>query len=256
MASSTDWFLTRPIGCYQPARVFCFGHAGGNVRTWLNWQPALAGDAELVAVCPPGRGHRSHEAQPSLADYVDGAATAIAEAAGTDPRPGYLFGHSLGGLVAFEVARRLTGEARPAHLIISGLAAPARLPSARVLELSRLDGKEFAEALVFFGGMPPEVLAEQELRDLLLPGVQSDFRMAAEYQYRPGVPLSLPATLVNGRGDPHVQTEQLVGWQAEFEHEPAYRWAAGGHFYFESDPSSITEVLAEVVRADQHVELI
>lgn len=255
-SSSPEWFLTRPSATYQPARIFCFAHAGGNPRTFLGWQPSLEGDAEIVAVCPPGRAHRASEPQPSLTDYVQGAAAAIAEATAEDARPSYLFGHSLGALVAFEVARLLNAQTTVGHLVISALAAPSLLPSARVRELAGLHGKAFAEALVFFGGMPPEVLAEEELHELLLPAVMADFRMAAEYRYQPGEPLAIAATLVTGTQDPHVGAEELRGWRAEFQNPTAERWVEGGHFYFEPKPTAITSLLGELARADQHVEMI
>jgi len=247
-----DWFLTRPGPDRQPARVLCFAHAGGNPRNFLNWQPALAADAQLIAVAPP----HPPGGRLTLADYLDGAARAIRQAAAEDARPIYLFGHSLGALIAFEVCRRLRDEPALAHLVVSALAAPRLLPSARVLELARLDGRQFADALVFFGGLPPEVAADRDLLEVLLPGVQADFVLAAQYRYRPDRPLDIAVTVVTGEADPHIGPAQVEPWRDECGEPPELRWVPGGHFYFEDDPSRITDVLREVVRADQHVELI
>jgi len=247
-----EWFLARPAPDRQPARVFCFAHAGGNPRNFLNWQPALTADAQLIAVTPP---HPPGGRLP-LADYIDGATLAIRQAAAEDARPIYLFGHSLGGLVAFEVCRRLRDEPALAHLVVSALAAPRLLPSPRVLELAGLKGQEFADALVFFGGLPAEVLADRDLLEVLLPGVQADFVLAAEYRYRPDSPLDIGVTIVTGKADPHIGPAQAWPWRDEFSEPPDLRWVPGGHFYFEDDPSLITDVLREVVRADLHVELI
>lgn len=247
-----QWFLSQPDASRAPARIFCFAHAGGNPRSFLNWQPALAADAELVAVLPP----HPPGGRLALTDYIDGAARAIKQAAAEDPRPIYLFGHSLGALVAFEVCRRLRSERALAHLVVSALAAPRLLPSARVQELSRKDGSEFADALVFFGGMPPELLTEPELLEVLLPGVQADFRLAAQYRYRPDDPLDIELTVITGDSDPHIGPDQVEPWRTECLREPTVRWVAGGHFYFEDDPSLIIDLLRDVVLADQHVELI
>ena len=252
---AADWFLSRPAEP-APARVFCFAHAGGSPRLFLDWQPHLAGDAEIVAVCPPGRGHRAAEPQPTLDELIDGAATAISAAAGADARPIYLFGHSLGGLVAFEVARRLRDLPALRHLVASGISAPAMLPSARVRELAGLEGRAFAEALRFFGGLPPEVFTDEGVLDLLLPGLIVDFRMAAGYRYRPAPPLAIDVSLIVGRDDPHVGPAQLERWRDECAAPPACHWADGGHIYFDRQPSVVTDLLREVVRADQHVEMI
>jgi surfactin synthase thioesterase subunit len=248
----TGWFLTQPGTGQHPARIFCFPHAGGNAGNFLAWQPSLASDAQVIAVLPRhARGGRL-----SLGDYIDGATLAIAQAAGEDTRPIYLFGHSLGALVAFEVSRRLREEPALAHLIVSALAAPALLPSARVLELSRKEGQEFADALAFFGGMPAEVLADKELLEVLLPGIKADFELAAQYRYQPGAPLQIGVTVVTGSADNHIEPDHVEAWRAECARPPAIHWVPGGHFYFEDDPDLIIDVLRDVVRADQHVELI
>jgi surfactin synthase thioesterase subunit len=255
---ASPWFVTRPGADPWSARIYCFPHAGGSPRSFLDWQEDLLDDAEIVAICRPGREHRAAEPAPTIGEYIDGAAAAISAAARTDHRPVYLFGHSLGALVAFEVARKLArdGETIPHHFVASGCAAPTLLPSARVKDIARLSGREFAEAVGFFGGLSAEVTADDEMRELLLPGVIADFRMAVGYRYIRGTLLDIPGTIVIGRDDPHVREEAAGPWADEFV-EPVYRhWVSGGHFYFDDRPETIIEILAQVVRADQHVELI
>jgi medium-chain acyl-[acyl-carrier-protein] hydrolase len=257
-SAASDWFLGRggPAGPGIP-RIFCFPHAGGSPRAFLDWQAGLDGVAEIQAVCRPGREHRSAEPAPTIGELIDGATAAITEVTEADGRPGYLFGHSLGALVAFEVCRRLAGTAaQPQHFVASGCSAPPLLPSARVREIATLTGQEFAEAVGFFGGLPAEVIADEDMRDLLLPGVIADFRMAVGYRYRSGPPLAVPATLVVGRDDPHVKLAQVERWREEFSWPPECHWVDGGHFYFEPRPDAIVAILRDLVQADQHVELI
>jgi surfactin synthase thioesterase subunit len=227
--------------------IFCFPYAGGNPRMFEDWRPRLADAAELVAL--PVRG-------ASIDEVIERGTVTIRAAMAQDPRPVYLFGHSLGALIAFEVARRL-GE-RPAlrHLIASGLAAPSLLPSQRVRELARLEGREFADALGFFGGLPPEVIAEEDVLELLLPGMIADFRLAAGYRYRPADPLAVDVSLINGRDDPHVGPAQLQPWVRECRRPLVHHWADGGHFYFDKDPTVVIEILRALVGAERHVELI
>jgi surfactin synthase thioesterase subunit len=251
-----EWFLSSGAGAAAPARVFCFPYAGGSPRVFLDWQPPLARDAEIVAVCPPGRGHRASEPRPSIDELFDGAAAVIADAIERDERPVYLFGHSLGGTVAFEVARRLRGRPALRHLVASGISAPSLLPSERVRHLASLEGAAFAEALRFFGGFPPEVFTEEGVLDLLLPGLIADFRMAAGYRYRPGAPLAISVSLVTGRDDPHVGSAQLRPWRAECEQPPECHLMDGAHFYFDRNPLPVIALLRTIVLADQHVEII
>ncbi|MGH3379616.1 MAG: thioesterase II family protein [Actinoallomurus sp.] len=256
MTVPTDWFISRATGTPPGARVFCFPHAGGNPRTFLGWQAALGADAEILAVCRPGREHRAHEPAPTFEEYADGAAEAIRAVSEGDDRPVYLFGHSLGALVAFEVARRLAGLPTLRHIVASGVSAPSLLPSQRVRDIAGLEGKAFAEAIGFFGGLPPEVVADEELHEVLLPGLIADFHLAVGYVYRPAAPLAVNVSLINGLDDPHVGPAELEPWRAEVREAPARHWADGGHFYFEKRPEAVTDLLRDVVRADQHVELI
>lgn len=255
-----QWFLSRGEDSGAP-RVYCFAHAGGSPRAFLDWQPELDGYAQVVPVCLPGRDQRADEPPAtSIAELADGAAAAIAGAA--DERPIYLFGHSLGALLGFEVARRLRGLEQLRHLVASGCNAPSRVPSPRAVQTARLEGRAFAEAMRYFGGMPPELVADDDLRRLLLPGLHADFRLVAEYRYSAAAPIAIGVSLINGRDDPHVKAAGLEPWRRESASPPLYHWADGGHFYFEQRRTAVTDVLLPLVRdgavvpVGHHVELI
>lgn len=256
MTRTSTWFIGGGDFDPQAPRIFCFPHAGGSPRTFADWQPEFGVRAEILGVCRPGKEHRGSEPQPTVFEFIDGAADAIAELAGADERPFYLFGHSLGAVVAFEVCRKMAGQARLQHLIASGCSAPRLLPSERVQHIAKLEGAEFAEAVGFFGGLPAEVLADADLRELLLPGVIADFRLAAGYRYRPGQRLGVPAVVIVGRDDPHVRAAQIAPWAEEFTWPPDVHVVDGGHFYFDPQPTAVIGILHSLVEADQHIELI
>ncbi|MGW7315987.1 thioesterase II family protein [Streptomyces sp. NPDC054854] len=272
MVAPSPWFLTPETAAAAAddataaARVYCFPHAGGTPRTFLDWQAGLGEDARILAVCPPGRGHRFREpALTSVPALADGAAAAIALAGATTDRPFLLFGHSFGAALAFEVARRLDGSRGFAGLVVSGCSAPSLLPTRRVVETARLEGRAFTEAVGFFGGLPPEVVEDEAVQELLLPHLKADFRLVAGYHYRPAAPLEVPVTLLNGTDDPHVDAAALDAWARECAAPPERHWADGGHFYFEGRPDAVTRVLRPLARAaasaatpagDEYVELI
>ncbi|HEU5470220.1 MAG TPA: alpha/beta fold hydrolase [Actinophytocola sp.] len=252
-----SWFRTGNRPAHPRAHVFCFPHGGGDPRGYLGWQAGL--DAELLAVCAPGRGHRFAEPPPeSIGELAVGAADAIA---GHADAPIVLFGHSFGALVAFEVARLLRDTATPRHVVLSGCVAPALLPTEYLVWAAGLDGREFAEAAGRYEGLAPEIVADEELQELLLPGLRADLRLIAGYRYRPAAPLAIGATLVNGRDDWHVAENLLEPWRAEFTTPPAQHWHDGGHFYFDEYPTAVPRLLATLVSEldeslDQHVEVI
>jgi surfactin synthase thioesterase subunit len=241
------WFLTTGTVPEPTARVYCFPHAGGDPRLALAWQDAVA-PAEIVAMRMPGRGARFGEPAPTtVEEYADGAAAAIAQ---TADRPCYLFGHSFGALMAFEVARRLPHVDLRA-LVVSGCAAPALLPSARVVEAAGLEGREFVTAVRFFGGLPAEVLtADEDLQHLLLTDLKADFRLAAAWVHRPAGRLDVPVHLICGRNDPHVSSAAMAGWSDVTTHTVSRSWGDGGHFYFDDEPAAVTDALHGLLTAD------
>lgn len=245
-----SWFLTDPDAAHSPVRVCCFPHAGGGPHQFLRWQRRLGDAAQLLGAVPPGRGHRADEpAVGTIEEYIDGAARAVEQLA---DRPTLLLGHSLGALVAFEVARRLRQVPWVTDLVASGLAAPSLLPTPRVVATARLQGREFAEAVAFFGGLPPEMLAAEELYDLVLPALCSDFRLVAGYRYQVAEPLAIRVHLVNGVEDPHVGGDVLHGWADECAEPPSRLQAAGGHFYFQQDPAVLIGLLSSLAERRRH----
>ena len=256
------WFLSSGGDQRSPARIVCFPHGGGDPRTYLDWQPLLGGAADILAVCVPGRGARGDDrAAASIAELADRAAAAVAPVA---DRPTCLFGHSLGGLVAFEVARRLRDVPAVGHLVASGCAAPSLLPTEYLRWAARLDTRAFAEAMATFEGMSPEIVEDQELQEMLLPDLREDCRLIAAYRYQPAAPLAVRLSLVNGREDWRVDNGMLEPWRSEVTTAPEYHWRPGGHFYFADRPAAVVDVLRAVVHAgwgepasaDEHVELI
>lgn len=246
--TTAAWFRSAAPDTPGGLRAYCFTHAGGDTAEYLRWQPGLGSAVRIVTVTMPGRGHRWSEPAPaSIDDFADAAAEAVA---GHATGPFLLFGHSLGAVVAFEVARRLRADARLVHLVASGAAAPELMPSQRVVRAAALTGRAFAEAVGAFGGLPAEVVAAEELHDLLLPGVQADFRLVAGYRYRPAAPLPVPVTLINGVDDDHVTADRLAGWARETTGPVDVRWAAGGHFHLRTDPGPVLGVLRGVTAGE------
>lgn len=257
---TADWFLPGSQPFTRPRLVFCFPHAGGDPRAFRSLQPGIGDAAQIVPIAVPGRGHRGGERAPgSLSELAARAAEAIAAVA---DRPVYLLGHSLGGVVAFEVARRLSALPALRHLVASGCVAPMLQPAAEVVHIAKLEGRAFTEAVARLGALPPEVAADQELAGLLLPPLQEDARMLAGYRYQPAQPLPIGVSLINGVCDPHVDEVSLHPWRRECLHPPACHWADGGHFYFLSKPMALAGVLRSLAGAagpapaDHHVELI
>jgi medium-chain acyl-[acyl-carrier-protein] hydrolase len=237
------WFITPQPRPSAPLRLFCFPYAGMGASAYRPWAAELPADVELCAVQPPGRETRMRE--PAFADLSQLAAAIGEHILPLLDRPFVFFGHSMGALTAFEVARRLarSGGATPAYLIASAHQAP-RLPR-RESPLHELPDAAFvAEIQRRYGGIPDEVLAHRELLELLLPGLRADMTAIERYEYQPGEPLGCPILAIGGTFDARVSVADLEAWRDETTAEFSTRRLHGGHFFIQNARAQVIDILA------------
>jgi medium-chain acyl-[acyl-carrier-protein] hydrolase len=222
-------------------RLVCFPPAGGGVATYRPWAQRLPPEIELCAVEPPGRGARLRETpSASLAVLVDGAADAVAAA--VEP-PYAFFGHSMGALLAFEVARRLP----PEHVFVSGHRAPS-LPMRRP-PIYALGDAELCAHLARYNGTPHALLDEPDVMRLLLPAIRADLTAAETYAYAGGgAELACPLWALGGDADEVVAYDDLTAWSAHTIGAFAQRTFAGDHFSLFRADAGVAETLAAALQ--------
>jgi surfactin synthase thioesterase subunit len=158
--------------------------------------------------------------------------------------PFALFGHSMGALVSFELARELRRRGRfPACLLLSSFRAP-HLPDPDP-PIYHLPDAEFIQELVDLGGTPPEVLENAELMELVLPRLRADLEVCDTYSYAPEAPLACPITVFGGVDDQEVHPEELEGWREHTSGAFHLRLYAGGHFYLHETGGALQQAVAE-----------
>ncbi|MFC4851883.1 thioesterase II family protein [Actinophytocola glycyrrhizae] len=215
----------------QPRRLFCFPYAGGGENLYRDWAGRVPG-ADVVAPRFAGRGSRFTEpAETDFAAVLDELVQAIEPLLNAEIA---LFGHSLGGLLAFEVGRSLAARGhRPALLIVSGCAAPRVISSApKARDLSEIALRaELAE----FGLIPREALENDQLMDLLLPVLRADLDVQNSYRVDPAAPpLDCPLHLYYG-SDEVAEPDRLRRTWAEVVSGPIdVSDFPGGHFFVNS----------------------
>ncbi|TDC72673.1 thioesterase II family protein [Streptomyces hainanensis] len=223
-------------------RLFCFPYAGGTAAAYRGWQEDLPGEVEVCAVEPPGRRVRHRE--PAIRRMPELVDAAVAGLAPLLDRPFALFGHSLGALVAYEVARALpaAGLPTPDALFLSGAAAPHLPRPGR--RLSGLPDAEFLAELRDYGGTPTALLADPELIGLFLPTLRADFEVFETYAHQPGHVPACPTHLYGGQRDHRVIATQLRAWRALSPSVAGVRMFPGGHFYLHEDRTAVTDAVA------------
>jgi medium-chain acyl-[acyl-carrier-protein] hydrolase len=231
MLANTEPWIARPAPLSDPRlRLFCFPHAGSGAAQFWPWVDLLAADVELCPVRLPGRESRLREKLPTdLRETVRAIRAAMAPLV---DRPFALFGHSMGALLGFELARQLADSKAPgpAHLFVSGRAAP-HLPC-RELAIHALPDTQFlCELERRYGPASIALLDDPELRELFLPVLRADFVAVESYTYMAGAQLRCPITAFGGLDDPRADEHDLLGWRMLTSSTFALHRFPGDHFF-------------------------
>lgn len=214
-------------------RLVSFPYAGRGISVFAGWLPKLPPAIELYGVQPPGRENRMREAPFLTMSPLVTSVTAALQA--YLDKPMVFFGHSLGAMVAFEVARMLQTQHnyRLEHLFVAGSWAPHipnPWPSIHVLP-----DASFVQAVQqLYGALPPDVVQDPELLALVLPILRADFTLAETYVYTPGPPLHCPITVFGGLEDRVIGFHDLAAWQEHSHQEITLRMFPGNHFFIHS----------------------
>ena len=227
-------------------RLFCFPYAGGAASVFRDWSDGLPADVEVCPVQFPGRGTRLMEPAYSQLPLLVGA---LAEALlPLLDRPFAFFGHSLGSLVSFELARSLQTKhkMRPIRLIVSAGPAP-QIPH-RGQPIHTLPEEEFSAELRRLSGTPEDLLNHKELMDIVLPSLRADFALFESYQYSWGPPLNCPISTYGGLSDQRVSHRDLEAWRDQTLASFSIRMFPGDHFYLKTTQTLLLQALTRELR--------
>ncbi|MEV4439747.1 alpha/beta fold hydrolase [Streptomyces sp. NPDC049577] len=240
-ADRSRWFRTFLPRPAASVRLFCFPHAGGAASAFRDWGAGLPASVEVTAVQYPGRQDRFDEdAAPDMATLAGQITEAIRPLL---DRPVAFFGHSLGGTVAYEVARALPGELRPA--LVRFFASARKAPAAcRPLGPEYRGDEGLLRYLRALGGAGAALLADPELLEVALPVLRGDFRLADTYRHRPGPPLLCPVTAITGADDAFNTPDHAKEWARYTTGGFDLNVLPGGHFYTETATAELLALLA------------
>ncbi|WP_307941837.1 thioesterase II family protein [Pseudomonas mosselii] len=227
--------------------LLCLPYSGASAMVYSRWRRKLPAWLQVRPVELPGRGARMGD--PLHTDLRELARQLAHEQRGATQAPYALLGHSLGALVAFELAHELRalGCPAPVALFASGTAAPTRREDYAGGKWTEPRGEaELIGELRKLGGTPEEVLANQELMSLTLPIVQADFLLCGRYVYEPRQLLQCPLHVLGGEDD-RASDEQLQAWGRETGGGYSLTKFPGGHFFIHEQEERVLDVLCRTL---------
>lgn len=228
--------------------LFCLPYSGASAMCYSPWRRALPDWLRVRPLELPGRGMRMDE---PLQSHMASLANQLAdEIAAETNAPYVLFGHSLGGLLVFELAHALQarGLRAPLALFVSGTAGPARRDVSDYA-IEKTD-EQLRERLRELQGTSESVLANAELMQLMLPILRADFLLCGSFVHGEREPLGVPIHVFGGKQD-SVTVEQLLDWQEETSSGFSLDMFEGHHFYLVEQQALLLHQLRRY--AEQHL---
>ncbi len=243
--NETDKWIYRSGNPDAGMRLFCFPYAGGGAAVYRLWTEAMPDDVEVCRIQLPGRETRLREAPfdrlsqlvPVLLDVMRPLLD----------RPFAIFGHSMGALTGFEVARGIRREfnVTPERLFASGWRAP-QLPLGTALH--GLPEADFVERLqARFSGIPSGVLEDRELLELMLPILRADLAICETYTYSDEAPLQCPISAFGGTEDHWINPSELAAWEGHTSQSLDFEMFPGDHFFLNDGRQLVSMRVADVL---------
>ncbi|MEU8244549.1 alpha/beta fold hydrolase [Actinoplanes missouriensis] len=240
MSTADDWLTTFHRRSEPRCRIVCFPHAGGSAGAFRALSAAAPETVAVAAVQYPGRQWR--QAEPSLTSIAHLAAGAAEGVRAAGDIPVLLYGHSMGALVAFEVARSLAGSGVPVlRLVASGSNAPTR-PRWRHAP-GVWDDAAILTELRGLGGTAQQVLDDEEMLRLAMPALRADYRALREYTCAEDARIEAPITVVLGRDDPTTTAQDAEPWRRHTLAACDTEIVEGDHFFPLTRPATVMEII-------------
>ncbi|HEU5470753.1 MAG TPA: alpha/beta fold hydrolase [Actinophytocola sp.] len=238
-ADQTDLWVRR----YHPApharsRLLCLPHAGGSATYFFGVSRALSPRVEVLAVQYPGRqDRRSEPFVETIGELADRVVGAIGSQ--LDDRPLALFGHSMGAVLAFEVATRLerTGTVAAA-LFVSGRRAPC---THRAETVHLKDDNGILDEVRSLNGTDSRIMADDELIRMALPSIRADYKAIETYRYEPAPPLRSPIQAMVGDEDPKASIPEVRRWAEHTSAGFTLHVFPGGHFFLDQHVTAVLD---------------
>lgn len=222
--------------------LFCLPYAGGSESIYYKWKRCLNYSIELEPIELKGRGKRFNETfyeslEEAVYDIFENIKAKIAD------DDFAIYGHSMGSLLAYELYYKLYNEnvKMPKHIFFSGYKPPSIAREERQIYL--LPDDEFIKEVIDLGGTPEELVENEELLQLFIPILRSDFRILENYIYREKKDkIQCDISILNGKED-DITLEEILAWKNHAGRNFKVYNFEGNHFFINTNVENITNII-------------
>lgn len=227
--AASAWILRPQPNPSADLRLFCLPHAGGDTWIFQDWHRALPGYIEVCPIRLPGRGSRIGEPPfATVRPLVEALGDALGDAL---DRPFAIFGHSMGALIGFELARylRQVFGRSPTMLCVASCPAPHLVDFRPAI--SHLSPYLLMDALRGRFGAGAEIAGNHELMSLMMPTLRADLSLCETYRYADAERLDCPLSAYGGTADVWIDMAALDAWGAHTRATFLQHAIVGDHFF-------------------------
>jgi len=226
-------------------RIFILPFAGGGASAFSKWQK-LFNSTEIIAAQYPGRETRIKEKPIENMDTLVSELFEDIKPIISDSIPYFLFGHSLGTKVAYELALRIQNSEyyQPRGLIIAAGKAPCLKENNPI---HQLNDNDFIREIGRFSVTPNSILQSKELMGVFLPMLRADFKLDETYHRSDVQKVNLPILALMGEDDPELTINELLMWRDFTSHEFTYKKAAGAHMFVITNQEDVAKIIREYI---------
>ncbi|MBK5424554.1 MULTISPECIES: thioesterase II family protein [Bacillus] len=228
----------------QKTKLFCFPHAGGSAFSYAKWKNYFNPYIEVVPIELAGRGYRIEESlYQSMEEAVNDVYTSIVKQ--IEHSPYILYGHSMGSLIAYEVARKIQDSKNvlPEFLVLSGRNHPnSKMKNIR----HNFSNEQFKREVIAMGGTPSGLLQSEELMGIFLPILRADFKIVETYIHDNNMQAcDIDFLIFNGENDEFTTYNQVIKWEQYTSKTCTFHSFKGNHFFLNEN---IEEIANRIIR--------
>lgn len=219
-------------------KLFCLPFAGGSAMYYYDWKKKLAPNFEVIPIELKGRGVRFNEKfDTSFQEIIEDVYSQVIS---YELDKFMIFGHSMGGMLAFEVFYRLltNNKTLPKRLFLSGCRPPHLLNISKIIPDENLSNDCYIKEIAQLGGVSQELIENSELIDLIVPIIKNDFSNLCSYCLSNDIILNVPVSILSGVED-EISEAELYEWVMYSSSSMDFQFFSGNHFFITTEQKAI-----------------